>query len=218
MVLSISLWKKRVLCLWHDWLNRHSFTIGSNNVLNNLGGIRIKTRIQISGNDNRIVIEKGSKLINTLIKISGSRNEVVLKAYSHLSGVELWIEDDQCKIIIGERTSVGHHSHLACTENGSELIVGDDGMISAHVQIRTGDSHSIIDNNGNRINYARSVIIGDHCWIGEGAKVMKGVILEGDDVISTGSIVTHSFGRNLLIGGVPARVLKERISWDSRRL
>lgn len=218
MKLSISLWKKRMSCLYHDWLNRHSFTIGNNNVINNLGGIWIKTRFQISGNGNRIVLEKGSKLINTLIKISGNRNEVVLKSYSHLSGVELWIEDDQCKIIIGERTSIGHHSHLACTENGSKLIVGDDGMISAYVQIRTGDSHSIIDNKGNRINYAQSVIIGDHCWIGDGAKVMKGVILEGDDVVSTGAIVTHSFGKNLLIGGIPARVLKEDISWDSRRV
>ncbi len=71
---------------------------------------------------------------------------------------------------------------------------------------------------GNRINHAQSVIIGDHCWIGEGAKVMKGVTLEGDDVVSTGAIVTRSFGKNVLLGGIPAKILKDNVSWDKERL
>ena len=143
---------------------------------------------------------------------------VILKAKSYVSGAELWVENNNCELSIGERTFVGHHSHLACTEDRSKLMVCDNGMISSHVQVRTGDSHSILDMDGNRINPAQSVIIGSHCWLGEGSKVMKGVTLESDDIVSTGAIVTKSFGKNVLLGGIPAKVLKENVTWDKYRL
>ena len=91
-------------------------------------------------------------------------------------------------------------------------------MLSSYVQIRTGDSHSILDMEGSRINLAASVEIGDHCWLGEACKVMKGVTLGRDSVVSTGAIVTKSFGSNVLVGGMPAKVLKTNINWDEKRI
>lgn len=208
---------RKVVYVWRNWRNKHSYSSGKNNKIVNLGGVKVGSRIQIAGNGNKLIMEKGSMLLNSLVKISGNNNEVVLKANSYVSGAELWVENNQCLLSIGERTFVGHHSHLACTENGSKLIVGDDGMISSYVQIRTGDSHSIVDLEGNRINPAASVKIGNHCWIGEGARVLKGVKLEGQDVVSTGAIVTKSFGKNVLLGGIPAKVIKDHISWDKER-
>ena len=209
---------RKAVYIWRNWRNKHSDTSGRNNKIVNQGGIKVGSRIQIAGNGNKLIIEKGCMLLNSLVKISGNNNEVVLKANSYVAGAELWVEDNQCTLIIGERTFVGHHSHLACTEDGSRLIIGDDGMISSYVQIRTGDSHSIVDLEGNRINPAESVEIGNHCWIGEGSKVMKGVRLEGDNVVSTGAIVTKSFDKNVLLGGIPAKVIKDNVTWDKERI
>lgn len=209
---------RKVVFIWRNWRNKNSFTSGKHNKIINQGGVKVGSRIQIAGNGNKLILEKGCMLLNSLVKISGNNNEVVLKANSYVSGAELWVEDNQCTLIIGERTFVGHHSHLACTENGSKLLVGCDGMISSYVQVRTGDSHSIVDMEGNRINKAQSVFIGDHCWLGEGAKVMKGVTLEGDDIVSTGAIVTKSFGKNVLLGGIPAKILKDNVTWDKERI
>lgn len=214
---DITIIRKAVYVL-RNWRNKRSYSSGKNNKIINQGGVKVGSRIQIAGNGNKLIMEKGSILLNSLVKISGNNNEVALKANSYVSGAELWIEDSNCLLSIGERTFVGHHSHLACTEDGSKLIVGDDGMISSYVQIRTGDSHSIVDFEGNRINPAESVEIGNHCWIGEGAKVMKGVKLEGGNVVSTGAIVTKSFGKNVLLGGIPAKVIKENVSWDKERI
>lgn len=204
--------------MWRNCQNHYGFKHGKNNKVENLGGQKVGSRIQILGNGNRVILEKGCLLLNSLIKISGDDNLVVLKANSYVSGAELWVENNNCELSIGERTFVGHHSHLACTENGSKLLVGRDGMISSSVQVRTGDSHSIVDMEGRRINQAKSVFIGDHCWLGEGSKVLKGVTLKGNVIVSTGAIITKSFGENVLLGGVPAEVLKDNVTWDSKRL
>lgn len=211
-------WLRKAVYIWRNWRNKHSYRSGRGNKVITRGGIRINSRIQFMGNGNRLILEKNCMLLNSLVRIQGNNNEVVLGGHSYVSGAELWVENNNCLLSIGKNTFVGHHSHLACTEDGSKLIVGDDGMISSYVQIRTGDSHSILDMDGNRINQAQPVIIGNHCWIGEGAKVMKGVTLEGDVIVSTGAIVTKSFGKNLLLGGVPAKVIKDNVKWDSERL
>ena len=211
-------WLRRTVYIWRNIRNKHSCLAGKNNRIINHGGIRVESRIQISGDGNRIILEKGCVLLNSLVIIQGNNNEIVLKENSYISGAELWIEDDGCVLSVGKRTFVGHHSHLACTESGRKLIIGDDSMLSSYVQVRTGDSHSILDLDGNRINQAQSVSIGNHCWLGSRAEVMKGVTLEGDVIVSSGAIVTKSFGRNVLIGGIPAKVLRENVTWDSKRL
>lgn len=165
-----------------------------------------------------MILEKGCGLRNSLIKVAGNNNIVVIHKGAFIYGAELWIEDNNCRIEIGDNAYIGHHSHLACTEDGSQLVVGSDGMMSSYVQVRTGDSHSILDLDGNRINPAESVKIGNHVWLGLGSKVLKGVTLGDHVVVSTGAIVTKSFGSNVLLGGIPAKVLKEKITWDSKRL
>ena len=209
---------RKLVYMCRNIKNRYSYVNGSNNRISNRGQ-KVNSKVQITGDGNRIIIEKGALLLNSRIRINGNNNIVLLKEGSYISGAELWVEDNACEITIGRKTFIGHHSHLACTENQSKLLIGDKGMISSYVQIRTGDSHSILDAEGNRINHAQSVIIGDHVWIGEGARVLKGVTLQSDTVIATGSIVTKSYDKkNVLLAGIPAKIIKENITWQSERL
>lgn len=218
MIFKKYTWLRKFYYLFSNIRHGYSFTQGIDNRIDNRGGIKVATRIQIKGNNNKVVFEKGCVCMNVLIKVLGNNNSVILGPNSYISDAELWIEDNYCLINIGERTFVGHHSHFACTEDGSKLSIGNDCMISSYVQIRTGDSHSILDMEGKRINQAKSVKIGNHVWLGEGSKVLKGVTLGDHVVVSTGAIVTKSFGNNVLIGGIPAKILKQNITWDSKRL
>lgn len=211
-------WIRRVAYIVRNFRNKHSYTSGRNNRIRNTGGIRVGSRIQISGNGNVVVIENNALLLNSLIHIIGDNNRVVLKSKSYVSGAELWVENNQCSLIVGERTFIGNKSHLACTEDGIRLVIGDDCMISSSVQIRTGDSHSILDMEGKRINPAHSVKIGNHCWLGQGCRILKGGELGENVIVSTGAIVTKVFGDNVLVGGIPAQVLRENVTWESRRI
>lgn len=193
----------------------HSYNNGSNRI--SVKGIRIKTMIQVSGGGNSVTVMPNSVLKRAKIFIHGNNNRVVVDSNAYLEGTVVHIEDNNCLIEIGERTFIGP-SHLACTEDGRSIVIGKDCMFSSNINVRTGDSHSIVDMEGKRINPAQSVSIGDYCWIGEGAKIMKGVTLQKDTIVASGAIVTRSFTSNCILAGNPAKVIKEGVSWDKKRI
>lgn len=60
-----------------------------------------------------------------------------------------------------------------------------------------------------RLNRVR---IGHDVWIGHGAIIMKGVTVGTGAVIASGAVVTKNVGPFTIVGGVPAKPIKERFS------
>jgi len=192
-----------------NYREKHGYNSGNNNRIINHG--------IIEGNNNTVSIDDHAVLKNCTIRINGNHAAIHLKKKSYSEGTTFFIEDDYCTITVGESTFIGP-SHLAATENHSSISIGDHCMFSSNINLRTGDSHAIIDlGSGTRINRAQSISIGDHCWIGEGAKILKGVTLERDVIVATGSVVTQSFPSNVLLGGIPAKVLRSDVTWKEDR-
>ena len=54
------------------------------------------------------------------------------------------------------------------------------------------------------------ITIGNNVWIGAGAIILPNVKIEDGVIIGAGSVVTRSFSANQIIGGVPAKLIKER--------
>ncbi len=55
----------------------------------------------------------------------------------------------------------------------------------------------------------KSVNLGDDLWVGGGAIICPGVTLGNNVIVAAGSVVTKSFGDNVVVGGNPARVIRE---------
>mgnify|MGYP001176433233 FL=1 len=51
------------------------------------------------------------------------------------------------------------------------------------------------------------VIIGKNCWIGANAVILPGVELGDYVIVGAGAVVTKSFPNNVVIGGVPAKII-----------
>ncbi|MFC0388599.1 acyltransferase [Muricoccus vinaceus] len=95
------------------------------------------------------------------------------------------------------------------------IVVGDDAMVSYRVQLRTSDSHGIVslDQPSGALNPPASIRIGPHAWIGADVVVGRGVTIGRGAIVALGTIVTRDVAPCTLVGGVPMRVLKERVTW-----
>lgn len=93
-------------------------------------------------------------------------------------------------------------------------------MLSSKIDIRTGDSHSLIQQETrNRLNYSESVKIGDHVWIGTGVTVLKGTSIANNCMVGAASLLCKRYlNPNCVIAGVPAKEVKRNIDWIAERI
>lgn len=104
---------------------------------------------------------------------------------------------------------INHNLNLSCFY---QIEIGHNVAISENVSIRDSDNHTIIKDDIKSVP-TQSIKIGDHVWIGMNVTILKGVVLGNNVVVAAGSVVNKSFPDNVLIGGVPARVIKHDITW-----
>jgi acetyltransferase-like isoleucine patch superfamily enzyme len=54
------------------------------------------------------------------------------------------------------------------------------------------------------------VRVGNNCWIGYGACILRGVTIGDNAIIGTSAVVPKSLPANAVAAGVPARVIRMR--------
>lgn len=107
----------------------------------------------------------------------------------------------------------GHFSGLATIVIKHSLTVGKGSVIAWNTEFLDWNSHKIVYEG--REEKARGIAIGEHVWIGSGAKILQGVTIGNGCMVAANSVVTKSFPDNVLIGGNPAKILKENVRWEN---
>lgn len=175
------------------------------------------TKIIVNGKSNNIIIGDMCHLKNCHIYINGNSNTVNIGNHCNFNQTMLCIEDDNNEIRIGNGTTIHGNTHLAAIES-TKLIIGSDCMFSSDITFRTGDSHSIIDTNGRRLNYSKDIVISDHVWVGTKVICLKGVSVPKNCVIGANSLLTRKFSEeNCIIAGNPANIIKNKTNWKRER-
>lgn len=91
-----------------------------------------------------------------------------------------------------------------------KLVIGKDFLCSWNVYITDSDWHTI---DGKE--HQQDVIIGDHVWVANNNNILKGTVVGNNCIIGSCSKLGNvTFGDNLLIGGTPAKVLKNNVLWN----
>ncbi len=190
---------------------------GKNNRFSVSDSLLKANRVRIRGNSNQIILGSRCTLRHCSIYISGSNNTIRLGDKVAMLSGEIHIEDDGNTITIGSHTSFLGKTHLACIE-GTKISIGENCLFSSEVTLRTGDSHAITDLTGKRINASEDIVLANHVWVGNRAIITKGASVGKDSVIATGAILTSAITEpNVVIGGVPAKAIKQGINWDISR-
>jgi len=110
------------------------------------------------------------------------------------------------EIFIGKNVYVGSYCNISC------CIIGDNSLIGSNVLVTSGNKQHIFTSRDIPIRLqggrADIVVIGQDCWIGNGAIIMAD-IGEGC-VVAAGSVVTKPIPPFSIAAGVPARVIGSR--------
>lgn len=190
-----------------------------NSILTSSNYDSVKVRFSPNSKNNQLIIEDNVFLGKAEIVFTGSNAKIKIcknkPGKPHTFKMRIG-EDSQ--IEIGESVTIEKNaSFFAC--EGANISIGRDCMISTNVQIRADDSHPIFDaTTGERLNFSRDIKIGEHCWIGFGAVILKGVTIDSGTVVGMGSIVTKSLPNNVVAAGNPARILRKSIAWERPNL
>ena len=112
-------------------------------------------------------------------------------------------------ISIGKRCSVNPYSILY---GHGGLTIGDDVMIAGATMIipnnhKFNDLHIPISQQGSTF---KGITIENNVWIAHGCSILDGVTLETGSVIAAGSVVNKTVLANTIVGGIPAKFIKNR--------
>lgn len=172
------------------------------------------TRIRIRGKNNTLIIGDFSQLQNVTVQVSGDNNRITLGSWSTFRGTEIYVEQSGNQVRVGDHAHFYGKAELACME-GTSLSIGSDCLCSSNIQMRTGDSHAVLDRSGCRINPSRDICLGDHVWLGRDVSLLKGAQVGDHCIVGMGALVTGKFPEsNCSIAGNPARIIRRDVDWS----
>ena len=113
------------------------------------------------------------------------------------------------------------------TDFGKNIEVGEDVFINAschfqdHGGVRIGDGcqigHNVVFatlNHGlspedRKNTYPAPIVLGKNVWVGSNSTILQGVTIGDNAVVAAGAVVTKDVPANVVVGGVPAKIIKK---------
>lgn len=110
---------------------------------------------------------------------------------------------------IGNNVSI----HPLCYINASGGIKIGDNVSIAHNTTILSEEHIFLDVNVNIKDQGceyKKTIIQNNVWIGAGCRILGGTLIQSGSIIAAGAVVKNEVQSNVIVGGVPAKYIKER--------
>ncbi|WP_102795713.1 acyltransferase [Bowmanella denitrificans] len=107
---------------------------------------------------------------------------------------------------VGPNTWIGP---FVCLDGSGGLVIGANCSISTAVQVLTHDSVDWALSGGQAAYAKAPVNIGDNCFIGTGAVILKGVTIGEQSVVGANTVVNKSLPARSIAAGNPMKVIGE---------
>ncbi len=162
---------------------------------------------------NFIVTRWYLRKVNTLGNLLFTNKKPDIQNQGHISIgnlTRIWSNVNQCRLSVkkGGKLMIGN----GCRINGPVIAVtnyvriGNRCRIAPQVYIMDGDFHTVEDRLAK--GESKPIIIEDDAWVATRSMVLKGVTIGKGAVVAAGSVVTKDVDNYTLVGGVPAKFIK----------
>lgn len=149
-------------------------------------------RIKRNGRSSILRMDKKSKLI-----VEGN--------FSFMYGADIVLFENAI-LQLGNGSFINSDCKIRCH---NLIKIGEDCAISHDFTIMDSDAHYL---NGK--NNTAPIVIGNHVWIGTRVTILSGVTIGDGAVVAAGAIVTKNVPKGVLVGGVPAKQIKDKVVWS----
>ena len=185
---------------------------------------RLTISISVKGSNNKVLIKEGlfgrGNLAITIVasnctieikKVHIKKNLVVSLPPAGGGG-----STSNCNVMLGDGTIYNGTVSLLLSEINNSIVIGKNCLLANNIRLSTSDSHTIYDKcSGIRLNPAASISIDDHCWICNDVVIYKNSHIPKNSVVASNSLVNKRFdGEGFVLGGIPAKILRNNINWD----
>ena len=121
-------------------------------------------------------------------------------------------------VSIGDNSYIG--SGVFFNSLLAKVVIGNHACIADDVLFITGNhkidvvGEYIINNkkNENDKTLDEDIVVEDDVWIGSRAIILKGVTIHEGAIVGAGSVVTKDVPAYSIVGGNPAKVIKQRFT------
>lgn len=118
------------------------------------------------------------------------------------------------KLTIGNRSSINSDVIFGLT---CDLTIGQNVLVADRVSFRTADhefsdlGRPIVDQGERR----GEIVIEDDVWLGANVTVLRGVRIGRGAIVGANAVVTRDVAEYSVVGGVPAKMIRDRRSDSS---
>ncbi len=109
-------------------------------------------------------------------------------------------------IEIGEGTFINTEIRFGVPDD--KVIIGRNVLIGPRVMFETVNHGLRYIPGTGRGGWSKSIIVEDEVWIGAGSIITQGITIGRGAVVAAGAVVTKDVGENTVVGGVPAKLIR----------
>lgn len=115
----------------------------------------------------------------------------------------------------GHMSSLGCRSKIICT---SSIKFGEFARLGPECQVIDTNFHKMTNTMTNEVfEKSKPIVIGNYNFVSNRVSILKGCVTPENCTIASNTVCTKDytpFGNNILIGGMPAKLIKENIARD----
>lgn len=172
--------------------------LGSGVSVFNKKNIYLGNNVQIARNVSLNALGKQPLRIGSNVSIGSFSSVIISTSFNNIGEF----------IFIGDNVGIGEYAYIG---GGGGTSIGEGTIIGQYLSIHP-ENHIYAD-LGKAIRLQgvtrEGVSIGKNCWIGSKVTITDGVRLGENSVVAAGSVLTESFPKNVVVAGVPAKIIRE---------